>query len=41
MTREEKFNENWRKLHLMMKYKPEIFFNNHKSLMFKWYYTFS
>lgn len=41
MTREEKFNENWRKLHLMMKYKPEIFLNNHKSLMFKWYYTFS
>jgi hypothetical protein len=41
MSREEKFAENWRKTNLVMKYKPEIFFNNHKALMFKWYYSFS
>lgn len=41
MTREEKFVESWRKINLMMKIKPDFFFNSHKSLMLKWYYTFS
>lgn len=41
MSREEKFMENWRKINLVMKHKPEIFFNGHKSLTFKWYYSMS
>jgi alkylation response protein AidB-like acyl-CoA dehydrogenase len=41
MTREEQFHMGWKHLHRVMQIKPELYFNNHKALMWKWYFMFS
>ena len=40
MTREEKFDEIWRQIHLLMKYKPDIFIKNDAKYWYGWCYYF-